>query len=209
MGKRWEYRTTWSASWEICMQVRKQQLELDMEQQTGSNQGKEYVKGVYCHSAYLTYLQSTSCKMPDWMKHKLESRFPGEISITSDRTFYNRHFLAFLHLTGDLPSDCVSNILFSFNLEVTCSSLLLLFITFFCFKQFICWRIEPHTTPPRSAAARYPIPTAGHCWPMPLQETLKHSKGGLAQFLWGHWVLVHTHKTLCALGPRKLCKLYG
>ena len=53
------------------MQVRKQQLELDMEQQTCSNQGKEYVKGVYCHPAYLTYLQSTSCKMPDWMKHKL------------------------------------------------------------------------------------------------------------------------------------------
>ena len=66
------------------MQVRKQQLELDMEQQTGSKPGKEYVKAVYCHPAYLTYMQSTSCKMLGWMKHKLESRLPGEISITSD-----------------------------------------------------------------------------------------------------------------------------
>ena len=61
-----------------------QQLELDMNQQTGSKSGKEYVKAVYCHSAYLIYMQSTSCKMPDWMKHKLESRLPGEISVTSD-----------------------------------------------------------------------------------------------------------------------------
>ena len=66
------------------MQVKKQQLELDMEQQTGSKLGKEYIKAVYCHPAYLTYMQSISCKMPGWMKHKLESRFPGEISITSD-----------------------------------------------------------------------------------------------------------------------------
>ena len=66
------------------MQVKKQQLETDMEKQTGSKLGKEYVKHVYCHPAYLTYMQSTSCKMPDWMKHKLESRLPGEISITSD-----------------------------------------------------------------------------------------------------------------------------
>ena len=66
------------------MQVRKQQLELDTEQQTGSKQEKEYVKAVYCHPAYLTYMQSKSCEMPDWMKHKLESRLPGEISITSD-----------------------------------------------------------------------------------------------------------------------------
>ena len=66
------------------MQVKKQQLEVDMEQQTGSKLGKEYVKAVYCHSAYLTYMQSTSCKMPGWMKHKLESRLLGEISITSD-----------------------------------------------------------------------------------------------------------------------------
>ena len=66
------------------MQVKKQQLELDMEQQTGSKLGKEYVKAVYCYSAYLTYMQSTLCKMLDWMKRKLESRLPGEIEITSD-----------------------------------------------------------------------------------------------------------------------------
>ena len=66
------------------MQVRKQQLELDMEQQTGSKLGKEDVKAVYCPPAYLTYMQSTSCEMLSGMKHKLESGFPGEISITSD-----------------------------------------------------------------------------------------------------------------------------
>ena len=66
------------------MQVRKQQLELDMEQQTGSKLGKEYIKALYCHPAYLTYMQSISCEMLGWMKHKLESRLPGEISITSD-----------------------------------------------------------------------------------------------------------------------------
>ena len=66
------------------MQVKKQQLELDMEQHTGSKLGKEYIKAVYCHPAYLTYMQSTSREMPDWMKQKLESRLPGEISITSD-----------------------------------------------------------------------------------------------------------------------------
>ena len=66
------------------MQVKKQQLELDMEQQTGSKSGKEYIKAVYCHRAYLTYMQSTSCEMPGWMKPKLESRLPGEISVTSD-----------------------------------------------------------------------------------------------------------------------------
>ena len=66
------------------MQVKKQQLELDMEQQTGSKLGKEYVKAVYCYPAYFTYMQSTSWEMLDWMKHKLESRLPGEISITSD-----------------------------------------------------------------------------------------------------------------------------
>ena len=66
------------------MQVKKQQLELDMEQQTGSKSGKEYIKAVYCHPPYLTYMQSTSCKMPGWLKHKLESRLPGEISIISD-----------------------------------------------------------------------------------------------------------------------------
>ena len=66
------------------MQVKKQQLELDMEQQTGSKLRKEYVKAIYCHPAYLTYTQSTSCEMQGWMKHKLKSRLPGEISITSD-----------------------------------------------------------------------------------------------------------------------------
>ena len=66
------------------MQVRKQQLELDMEKQTGSKQEKEYVKAVYCHPAYLTSMQSTSWEMLDWKKHKLDSRLPGEISITSD-----------------------------------------------------------------------------------------------------------------------------
>ena len=62
------------------MQVKKQRLELDMEQWTGSKFGKEYVKPVYCHPEYLTYMQSTSCEMLDWMKHKLESKLPGEIS---------------------------------------------------------------------------------------------------------------------------------
>ena len=66
------------------MQVKKQQLELDMEQQTGSKLGKEYVKAVYCHPAYLTYMQSTSYEMIGWMKHKLESWLPGGISITSE-----------------------------------------------------------------------------------------------------------------------------
>ena len=63
--KRWKYQTTLLASWEICMQVKKQQLEPDMEQWTGSKLRKEYVKAVYCHLAYLTYMQSASCKMPD------------------------------------------------------------------------------------------------------------------------------------------------
>ena len=81
---RWEYQITWHAPWEICMQVKKQQLEPDIEQQIGSKSGKAYVKAVYCHPAYLTYMQSTSWDRLDWMKHKLESRLPGEISITSD-----------------------------------------------------------------------------------------------------------------------------
>ena len=63
---------------------KKQQLELDMEEQTGFKLGKEYIRAVYCHLAYLTYVQSTSCEMLGWMKYKLESRLPGEISITSD-----------------------------------------------------------------------------------------------------------------------------
>ena len=60
------------------MQVKKQQLEQDMEQQTVSKLGKDYIRAVYCHSAYFTYMQSTSCKMLGWMKHKLESRFLGK-----------------------------------------------------------------------------------------------------------------------------------
>ena len=81
---RWEYQTTLPASCKSYMQVKKQQLKLDVEQQTASKLGKEHIKAVYCHPAYLAYMQSTSCKMPGWMKHKLESRLPGEISITSD-----------------------------------------------------------------------------------------------------------------------------
>ena len=65
------------------MQVKKQQLELDMEQQTGSKLGKKYVLVVYCQPAYLSYKQNTLCEMPAWMKHKIESRLPGEVSITS------------------------------------------------------------------------------------------------------------------------------
>ena len=82
--KRWEYQITLPVSWEICMQVKQQQLEPDMEKQTSSKLGKEYVKAIYCHPAYLTYMQSTSYEMPGWMKHKLEWRLMGEISITSD-----------------------------------------------------------------------------------------------------------------------------
>ena len=73
------------------MKVKKQQLELDMEQQTGSKQEKEYVKAVYCHPAYLTYMQSTSCETLGWMEHKLESRLLGEISITSICRWYHAY----------------------------------------------------------------------------------------------------------------------
>ena len=66
------------------MQVKKQQLEPNMEQKTDSKLGKEYIKAVYCHPAYLTYMQNISCETSGWMKHKLESRLQGEISITSD-----------------------------------------------------------------------------------------------------------------------------
>ena len=66
------------------MQVKKQQVELDVEQQTGSKSGKEYVKAIYCHPDYLASVKSISCEILDWMKHKLESRLPGEISVTSD-----------------------------------------------------------------------------------------------------------------------------
>ena len=82
--KRWEHQATWPAFCKICMHVKKQLLELDMEQQTGSKSGKEYVKAVYCHPAYLTYMQSTLWEMLDLIKHKLESRLLGEISITAD-----------------------------------------------------------------------------------------------------------------------------
>ena len=80
--KRWEYQTT--LPWETYMQVKKQQLELDTKQWTSSKLGKEFNQAVYCHPAYLTSMQSTSCKMPGWMNHKLESRLPREISTTSD-----------------------------------------------------------------------------------------------------------------------------
>ena len=86
-GKFWKrraYQTTLPVSWEICIQVKKQQLEPDMEQWTGSKLGEEYIKAVYYHPTYLTYMQSISCEMMGWMTHKLESRLPGEISITSD-----------------------------------------------------------------------------------------------------------------------------
>ena len=80
--KEMEYQTTLPACWETWRQVNKQQLEPDMEQQTGSKLRKEYIKAVYCYPAYLTYMQSTSCKMLGWMKLKLESRSLGEISIS-------------------------------------------------------------------------------------------------------------------------------
>ena len=70
--KRWEYQTVLPASWEISIQVKKQQLESDMEQQTGSKSGKKYIKAVYCHPGYLIYMQNTSREIPGWMKHKLE-----------------------------------------------------------------------------------------------------------------------------------------
>ena len=71
-------------SWETSMQVKKQQLEVDLIQLTGSKLGKEYDKTVYCHPIYLTYMQTTSCKMPGCMNHKLESKFPREISTSLD-----------------------------------------------------------------------------------------------------------------------------
>ena len=69
------------------MQVRKQQLELDMEQQTGSKLRKEYVKAVYCHPAYLTYMQSTSWEMPGWMKHKIPGRNINNLRYADDTNF--------------------------------------------------------------------------------------------------------------------------
>ena len=82
--KKWGNQTVLTASCEICLQVKKQQLEPDMEQCTDYKLGKEYIKAVYCHPSYLSYMQRTSHEMLGWMKHKLESRLPGEISITSD-----------------------------------------------------------------------------------------------------------------------------
>ena len=82
--KRWEHQTTLSASWETCLQVKKQHLEADMEQWTDFKWGKECVKVVYCHLACVTCMPNTIWEMPGWMKHKLDSRFLGEISITSD-----------------------------------------------------------------------------------------------------------------------------
>ena len=82
--KTWEYQNTLPASWEICLQVKKQQLEPDMEQRTGCKLGKEYVKAVYCHSANLTSMQSIWCRMPGWMNHRPESGLLGKISATSD-----------------------------------------------------------------------------------------------------------------------------
>ena len=83
-SKIWEYQITLPVSWESCVQVKKQQLEQDMEQLTGSKLGKEYDKAVCCHPAYLNYIQSISCKMPSWINHKLESRLSGKMSTTSD-----------------------------------------------------------------------------------------------------------------------------
>ena len=80
--KRCEYQTTLPASCETFMQVKKQQIELDMEQLIGSKLREEYEKAVYCQPAYLTYMQNTSWKMPAWMNHKLEPRLSAEISIT-------------------------------------------------------------------------------------------------------------------------------
>ena len=82
--KRWEYQTSSPASWETCKKVNKEQLELYMDQQTAFKSGKESIKAVYCHLAYLTYMQSTSWEMSGWMKHKLESRLLREMSMTSD-----------------------------------------------------------------------------------------------------------------------------
>ena len=84
--KRWEYLTIvhYLPPEENCMQIKKQELEPDIEQWTGSKLGKEYVKAVYCHPDYLTYIQSTSCKILGCMKHKLKSRLLRETSIASD-----------------------------------------------------------------------------------------------------------------------------
>ena len=90
--KRWEYQTTLPASWETCMQVKKQQLESDTEQWTGSKLGKGYIRAVYCHPASLTYMQSISWETLGWMKLKLESRLLGEISIISDCRWHHSYW---------------------------------------------------------------------------------------------------------------------
>ena len=88
---RWEYQTTWPASWENCMQVKKQQLESDMEQRTGSKLGKKYVKSVYCHLTYLTYIQSTSCRMLGWMKGiKIAGRNINNLRYADDTTLLTK-----------------------------------------------------------------------------------------------------------------------
>ena len=88
---RWEYQVTLPASWEICMQNKKQQLESDMEQWTGSKLGKKYVKSVYCHLTYLTYIQSTSCKMLGWMKGiKIAGRNINNLRYADDTTLNGR-----------------------------------------------------------------------------------------------------------------------
>ena len=87
--KRWEHKTTWPASWEICIQVKKQQLELDMKQQTGSTWAKVYVKDVYCHPDNLTYMQSTSCEMLDEAQAgiKIAGRNINNLWYADDTTF--------------------------------------------------------------------------------------------------------------------------
>ena len=87
--KRWEHQTTWPTSWETCTQVKKQQSIPDMEQWTGSKLGKEYIKFVYCHHAYLTYMQSTLCDMLGWMKHKIRisGRNISNLRYADDTTF--------------------------------------------------------------------------------------------------------------------------
>ena len=82
--KRWKYQTTLPVSWETYMQAKKQQLEQDMKQWTGSKLGKAYIKAVYFHPAYLIYIQSPFCGMPSWMNHKVGWRLLGEMSVTSD-----------------------------------------------------------------------------------------------------------------------------
>ena len=85
----WEYQITLPASLEICMQVKKQQLESDMEQQTDSKLGKEYIKSVFSHPVYLTYKPNTSRKMPGWMKYKLKARFLGKYKKSQKCKWYH------------------------------------------------------------------------------------------------------------------------